>query len=260
MVPDRVASAGPPSFFQSIVVGVTRSCSTLPQIIKSQSAIMSTATLPPSSGPSPQEMKLARRQSRKSGLFDPQLMKTAFWQSLVMLRPDIQWTNPVMFVVEVGTVLTLVYTVAKLCGCKARHRWATLWRWISGWWRRSCSRTSPRPSPRPAARPRPTPCGRPAGPPRPGDAGRRRIEETVSTALKSGDKVEVVGGRSDPQRRRDHRRRGFYRRIGHNRRVGPRDPRGRRRPLRRDGRHAGPFRPHRRAKSPPARANRSSTA
>ena len=43
-------------------------------------------------------------------------MKTAFWQSLVMLRPDIQWENPVMFVVEVGTVLTLVYTVAKLCG------------------------------------------------------------------------------------------------------------------------------------------------
>ena len=33
-----------------------------------------------------------------------------------MLRPDIQWKNPVMFVVEVGTVLTLIYTVAKLLG------------------------------------------------------------------------------------------------------------------------------------------------
>ena len=66
--------------------------------------------------PSPQELKLARRQSRKSSLFDPQLMKTAFWQSLVMLRPDIQWKNPVMFVVEIGTVMTLVYTVAKLFG------------------------------------------------------------------------------------------------------------------------------------------------
>ena len=43
-------------------------------------------------------------------------MKTAFWQSLVMLRPDIQWKNPVMFVVEVGTVLTIVYTVAKMFG------------------------------------------------------------------------------------------------------------------------------------------------
>ena len=33
-----------------------------------------------------------------------------------MLRPDIQWKNPVMFVVEVGTVLTLIYTIAKLLG------------------------------------------------------------------------------------------------------------------------------------------------
>ena len=29
-----------------------------------------------------------------------------------MLRPDIQWKNPVMFVVEVGTVLTIIFTVA----------------------------------------------------------------------------------------------------------------------------------------------------
>src|SRR5205807_7579480 len=28
-------------------------------------------------------------------------------------RPDIQWKNPVMFVVEVGTVLSILYTVAK---------------------------------------------------------------------------------------------------------------------------------------------------
>ena len=44
------------------------------------------------------------------------MLKTAFWQSLVMLRPDIQWKNPVMFTVEVGTVLTLIYTVAKFLG------------------------------------------------------------------------------------------------------------------------------------------------
>ena len=33
-------------------------------------------------------------------------------QSFVMLRPDIQWKNPVMFVVEVGAVLTLLFVVA----------------------------------------------------------------------------------------------------------------------------------------------------
>ena len=71
---------------------------------------------PPVTGPTPEELKLGRRHSRKAGLFEPELLKTAFWQSLVMLRPDIQWKNPVMFVVEVGTVLTLIYTIAKLFG------------------------------------------------------------------------------------------------------------------------------------------------
>ena len=63
---------------------------------------------------SSEELKLGRRHSRRAGLFDPEILKPAFIQSLVMLRPDIQWKNPVMFVVEVGTVLTLMYTVAKL--------------------------------------------------------------------------------------------------------------------------------------------------
>lgn len=77
---------------------------------------MSTATLEPETEPAPEDLKLARRHSRRAGLFDPQLLKTAFWQSLVMLRPDIQWKNPVMFVVEVGTLLTIIYTVAKAAG------------------------------------------------------------------------------------------------------------------------------------------------
>jgi K+-transporting ATPase ATPase B chain len=33
-----------------------------------------------------------------------------------MLRPDLQWSNPVMFCVEIGAVLTLVFTVAALLG------------------------------------------------------------------------------------------------------------------------------------------------
>ena len=71
---------------------------------------------PPVTGPTPEELKLERRHSRKAGLFEPELLKTAFRQSLIMLRPDIQWKNPVMFTVEVGTVLTIIYTIAKLLG------------------------------------------------------------------------------------------------------------------------------------------------
>src|SRR5207245_3654649 len=67
-------------------------------------------------GPSPEELKLTRRASRRYGLFAPHLLKAALKQSFVMLRPDIQWKNPVMFVVEVGTVLTIVFTLARTLG------------------------------------------------------------------------------------------------------------------------------------------------
>ena len=81
---------------------------------------MSSATFvpPPAVGqpPEDQRLKLTRRASRRAGLFEPQLLKAALKQSFVMLQPNIQWKNPVMFVVEVGTVLTLVYTVAKCFG------------------------------------------------------------------------------------------------------------------------------------------------
>ena len=33
-----------------------------------------------------------------------------------MLRPDIQWKNPVMFVVEVGAVLTLLFVIQAALG------------------------------------------------------------------------------------------------------------------------------------------------
>jgi len=66
--------------------------------------------------PEAQQLKLTRRASRRAGLFAPELLRAALVQSFVMLRPDVQWKNPVMFVVEVGTVLTIVFTVARLLG------------------------------------------------------------------------------------------------------------------------------------------------
>jgi len=73
-------------------------------------------TMTPAPAPaalSSSDLKVTRRLSRKKGLFAPDLLKTALVQSFVMLRPDIQWKNPVMFVVEVGTVLSILYTLAK---------------------------------------------------------------------------------------------------------------------------------------------------
>jgi K+-transporting ATPase ATPase B chain len=49
------------------------------------------------------------RRDRKRALLPPELMGSALKQSFVMLRPDIQWKNPVMFIVEIGAFLTLLY-------------------------------------------------------------------------------------------------------------------------------------------------------
>jgi K+-transporting ATPase ATPase B chain len=73
---------------------------------------MSTATTGPPAL-NPEELKFARRLSRRRGLFAPDLLKAALKRAFVMLRPDVLWKNPVMFTVEVGTVLSIVYTLYK---------------------------------------------------------------------------------------------------------------------------------------------------
>src|SRR5271166_3311368 len=54
--------------------------------------------------------------ARRRDLFSSQIVLTALKQSFVMLRPDVQWTNPVMFVVEIGAVLTLLYVIQMALG------------------------------------------------------------------------------------------------------------------------------------------------
>ena len=57
----------------------------------------------------------SRRVKRRS-LIDWPITKTALRQAFIMLRPDIQWNNPVMFVVEVGAFLTLGFIVQAALG------------------------------------------------------------------------------------------------------------------------------------------------
>src|SRR5712671_7693887 len=54
------------------------------------------------------------RRIRARKLLDPQIARDALKQSFVMFRPDIQWSNPVMFVVEIGAVLTLLVIIQAL--------------------------------------------------------------------------------------------------------------------------------------------------
>ncbi len=50
--------------------------------------------------------KLSRKKSRQATIFDPALMRAAFKQSLLMLNPGKMARNPVMFVTEIGAILT----------------------------------------------------------------------------------------------------------------------------------------------------------
>jgi len=54
--------------------------------------------------------------ARSRPLFDPPLVKQAIWDSFVKLAPWVQWRNPVMFVVFVGSVLISALWLVQLAG------------------------------------------------------------------------------------------------------------------------------------------------
>jgi potassium-transporting ATPase ATP-binding subunit len=65
---------------------------------------------PPSGLPKPPKRIKSRR------LLEKKTALAALKQAFIMLRPDIQWNNPVMFVVEVGAFLTLLFIVKAALG------------------------------------------------------------------------------------------------------------------------------------------------
>jgi K+-transporting ATPase ATPase B chain len=63
-----------------------------------------------------QAYKLQRRHARRLSIFDPQMVRQATARSFVMLDPRAMMRNPVMFLVEIGTVLTAIVTVQSIIG------------------------------------------------------------------------------------------------------------------------------------------------
>ena len=76
-------------------------------VLKPAQKVSEVATPPPSR---------FRKFARRSALLEPETFWPALKQAFVMLRPDIQWKNPVMFVVEIGAFLTLFYLVQAALG------------------------------------------------------------------------------------------------------------------------------------------------
>ena len=65
---------------------------------------------------SPMKPQGPMRRFKPQKLLEKETAKVALKQAFVMLRPDIQWKNPVMFVVEVGAVLTLLFILQEVLG------------------------------------------------------------------------------------------------------------------------------------------------
>jgi len=61
-----------------------------------------------------QAFKLQRRQARRLSIFDPEMVRQAAVRSFAMLNPRSMMRNPVMFLVEIGTVLTAIVTIQSI--------------------------------------------------------------------------------------------------------------------------------------------------
>lgn len=60
--------------------------------------------------------ELSTRRDKRKALLDKETSWIALKRSFVMLRPDLQWNNPVMFVVEIGAILTLLFILQMAFG------------------------------------------------------------------------------------------------------------------------------------------------
>ena len=73
-------------------------------------------------------------QTKQRSLFDPKIMRRASVDALAKLSPRVMMKNPVMFVVELGSVLTTVLLVSNLLTHHGHFRFdlqITLWLWFT---------------------------------------------------------------------------------------------------------------------------------
>src|SRR5579862_9519152 len=71
----------------------------------------------------------------KLSMFDPTLVGPALVDSVRKLDPRVQWRNPVMFVVYIGSIVTTILWVQALVGKGEAPSWfilnVTIWLWFT---------------------------------------------------------------------------------------------------------------------------------
>jgi potassium-transporting ATPase ATP-binding subunit len=141
----------------------------------------------------------AQRRVRSRKLFEPELVREALKQSFIMLRPDIQWSNPVMFVVEIGAVLTLLFIVQAMVSTSASQVPITyfialdFWLWLTVLFANFATGLAEARGKAQAESLRRARSDTPAFRLRGSD-----IEEVPSSALRPGDRVVVEAGQMIP--------------------------------------------------------------
>ncbi|MDD5154231.1 MAG: potassium-transporting ATPase subunit KdpB [Desulfovibrionales bacterium] len=78
---------------------------------------------------------MTKRTTQPTSVFDPALMRSALVDSLKKLDPRALWRNPVMFAVEVSSIITLITFIMSLTGATREPVWFTgmvsLWLWMT---------------------------------------------------------------------------------------------------------------------------------
>src|SRR5271156_6065938 len=146
------------------------------------------------------EHSRAQRRVRSRKLFEPELVREALKQSFIMLRPDIQWSNPVMFVVEIGAVLTLLFIVQAMVSTSASQVPITyfialdFWLWLTVLFANFATGLAEARGKAQAESLRRARSETPAYRLKAGDV----VEEILSTDLGPGDRVVVAAGQVIP--------------------------------------------------------------
>jgi K+-transporting ATPase ATPase B chain len=147
----------------------------------------------------PQQPRPPRRiKARK--LFEPELVRVALKEAFVMLRPDVQWANPVMFVVELGAVLTLLFIIQALVTTSASQVPITyfialdIWLFLTVLFANFATALAEARGKSQAESLRRTRRETPAYRLKAGDV----VEEVLSTDLRPGDRVAVAAGQVIP--------------------------------------------------------------
>jgi K+-transporting ATPase ATPase B chain len=78
---------------------------------------------------------MSRHIMQPQSIFDRELLKGALFDSLRKLDPRTLWCNPVMFCVEIASVITLITFTMSLAGANREPAWFTgavsLWLWLT---------------------------------------------------------------------------------------------------------------------------------